>query len=177
MSRIAKYPVKLPKGVAVNVNRQEVAVKGPKGELKYAAHRLVEVVQTDGEIRVTTRSRDPKANMHAGTTRALLNNMVTGVSKGFEKKLELVGIGYRAQAQGKTLNLTVGYSHPVNFKVPEGITVQTPSQTEILIQGIDRQVVGQVAAVIRGFRPPDPYKGKGIRYANEQIILKEAKKK
>lgn len=177
MSRIAKYPVKLPKGVVVNIERQNVAVKGPKGELRYSAHRTVEVSQVDGALQVSIRSKDPQANAHAGTTRALLNNMVTGVTKGFEKKLELVGIGYRAQAQGKTLNLVVGYSHPVNFPVPAGITVQTPSQTEIVVTGIDKQMVGQVAAVIRAFRPPDAYKGKGVRYANEQIILKEAKKK
>lgn len=177
MSRVAKYPVVLPKGVAVTINRQDIAVKGPKGELKYSAHRLVEVLHEDGSLKVQTRSRDPQATAHAGTTRALLNNMVTGVTAGFEKKLELVGIGYRAQAQGKTLNLTVGFSHPVNFPVPDGITVQTPSQTEIVISGIDKQVVGQVAAVIRAFRPPDAYKGKGVRYADEQIVLKEAKKK
>lgn len=177
LSRIAKYPVKLPKGVTVSIDHQDIGVKGPKGELKYSAHTAVEVQQNDGALTVGVRSQDPEANAHAGTTRALLNNMVTGVTKGFEKKLELVGIGYRAQAQGKTLNLVVGYSHPINFPVPDGISVQTPSQTEIIVSGIDKQAVGQVAAVIRGFRPPDAYKGKGIRYANEQIILKEAKKK
>jgi large subunit ribosomal protein L6 len=177
MSRIAKYPVKVPKGVAVNIERQDIAVKGPKGELKYAAHRSVEVAEVDGALQVSVRTNDPLANAHAGTTRALLNNMVNGVTQGFEKKLELVGIGYRAQAQGKTLNLVIGYSHPVNYSIPAGITVQTPSQTEIVVTGIDKQMVGQIAAVIRAFRPPDAYKGKGIRYANEKIVLKEAKKK
>lgn len=177
MSRIAKYPVKLPDGVNVNIENQHVGVKGPKGQLEHSAHPFVQVVQEDGELRVQTKSRDPKAVAHAGTTRALLNNMVTGVSQGFEKKLELVGVGYRAQMQGKALNLTVGFSHPVNYPVPDDVTVETPSQTEIVVKGIDKQQVGQVAAVIRGFRPPDPYKGKGVRYANEQIILKEAKKK
>lgn len=177
VSRIAKYPVGIPKGVSVTIDHQDIGVKGPKGELSYTAHNFVEVSQGDAELKVRARSKDPRANAHAGTTRALLNNMVTGVTQGFEKKLELVGIGYRAQVQGKSLNLVVGYSHPIDFPVPEGITVQTPSQTEIVVSGIDKQAVGQVAAVIRGFRPPDAYKGKGVRYANEQIILKEAKKK
>jgi len=177
VSRIAKYPVNVPNGVAVTINHQDIGVKGPKGELNYTAHNFVEVRQDDGALNVRARSKDPHANAHAGTTRALLNNMVTGVTQGFEKKLELVGIGYRAQIQGKSLNLVVGYSHPIDFPIPEGITIQTPSQTEILVSGIDKQAVGQVAAVIRGFRPPDAYKGKGVRYANEQISLKEAKKK
>jgi large subunit ribosomal protein L6 len=176
MSRIEKNPVTVPSGVEVNINGQLVSVKGSKGSLEHNVHPTVEVKQEDSSIRVTMRDDNPEWAM-AGTTRALINNMVVGVSDGFEKKLELVGVGYRAQAQGKTLNLTLGFSHPVNYEVPEGITIETPSQTEIVVKGIDKQVVGQVAADIRSYRPPEPYKGKGVKYADEHIVRKEAKKK
>ncbi len=177
MSRVAKNPISIPAGVDVNVAGQDVSVKGPKGVASLNIHGDVSVVTEDGAIKFSPRSAAKTANALAGTMRALVNNMVTGVSAGFERKLSLVGVGYRAQAQGKTLNLTLGFSHPVVFEVPEGIIVETPSQTEILVKGVDKQVVGQVAADIRAYRPPEPYKGKGIRYADERIVLKEAKKK
>jgi len=154
-----------------------VRVKGPKGELRHVLNPQVEINVADGEARITSRTDAQSARAIAGTTRALLSNMVNGVSKGFERKLELVGVGYRAQAQGKKLNLTLGFSHPVAFPVPEGITIDTPSQTEIVIKGADKHKVGQVAADIRRYRPPEPYKGKGVRYAGEKVVLKEAKKK
>ena len=178
MSRVAKSPITLPKGVEVKINGQQVAVKGGKGSLELNAHDMVEV-QLDGDT-VTVRPKqegEQNAWAHAGTVRALLGNMVKGVSEGFEQKLELVGVGYRAQAQGKVLNLSLGFSHPVAFELPEGITAETPTQTEVVIRGVDKQLVGQVAANVRGFRPPEPYKGKGIRYAGEQVRRKEAKKK
>ncbi len=174
MSRIAKQPVSVPQGVEVRLDGQHVTVKGPKGTLELDVHESVEVRLEEGTVRVAPRNG---AWALAGTMRSLIDNMVTGVSRGFEKKLELVGVGYRAQAQGRKLNLSLGFSHPVEFEVPEGITIETPSQTEILIKGIDKQKVGQVAASIRALRPPEPYKGKGVRYADEQIIRKEAKKK
>ena len=174
MSRIAKQPVVVPKGVEVRVEGQRVAVKGPKGALELDVHESVEVRLEEGAVRVAPRNG---AWALAGTMRSLINNMVLGVSQGFEKKLELVGVGYRAQAQGRKLNLSLGFSHPVELEVPEGISVETPSQTEIVVKGIDKQQVGQVAAQIRALRPPEPYKGKGVRYADEQIIRKEAKKK
>lgn len=177
MSRVANSPIVLPKGVDVTISGQMVTVKGPKGTLQHSVPSSVKVTKEETGVQCTYNAADPTANMVAGTTRAILNNHVRGVSTGFEKKLELVGVGYRAQAQGKKLNLTLGFSHPVDFPVPAGITIETPSQTEIVIKGIDRQQVGQVAAVIRGYRSPDPYKGKGVRYANEVIVLKEAKKK
>ena len=177
MSRVAKKPVAIPSGVEVKLDGGAIAVKGAKGQLSFALHPDIEVVQEGGELKVKARSGGKQANAMAGTTRALVNNMVTGVSQGFEKKLTLVGVGYRAQVQGKTLNLTLGFSHPVNYPVPEGVTVETPSQTEVVVKGVDKQQVGQVAAEIRAYRPPEPYKGKGVRYADEQIILKEAKKK
>lgn len=177
MSRVAKKPVELPSGVEVSINGQDVSVKGSKGTLSLSVHSSVEVSQADNVLTFAPRSADKKANALAGTTRALLNNMVTGVSTGFERKLELVGVGYRAKAQGKTLNLTLGLSHPVNFESPEGITIETPSQTEIVVKGVDKQLIGQVCANIRAWRPPEPYKGKGIRYAGEHIVRKEAKKK
>jgi large subunit ribosomal protein L6 len=177
MSRVGKNPVELPKGVEVTVTGGSVKVKGPKGELVLALNPQVEVSVADGKAKVATVSTARTAPIVSGTTRALLANMVTGVTKGFERKLELVGVGYRAQAQGKKLNLTLGFSHPVSYPVPDGITVETPSQTEIVIKGIDRQKVGQVAAEIRRYRSPEPYKGKGVRYAGEQVVLKEAKKK
>jgi large subunit ribosomal protein L6 len=177
MSRVAKRPVVLAKGVTAELNAGAVTVKGPKGTLTLELNREVEVKQQDSELAVSARSGSRFANAMAGTTRALIANMVTGVSSGFERKLELVGVGYRAQAQGQKLNLTLGFSHPVEYSVPEGISVETPSQSEILVKGIDRQRVGQVAAELRRFRPPEPYKGKGVRYSDERIVLKEAKKK
>jgi large subunit ribosomal protein L6 len=177
MSRVAKMPVPLPKGVELTQASGKVRVKGPKGELSLLLSPEVEVKLVDGEARISSVTEAQRARAIAGTTRALLSNMVNGVSKGFERKLELVGVGYRAQAQGKKLNLTLGFSHPVAFPVPEGITIETPSQTEILIKGADKHKVGQVAADIRRYRPPEPYKGKGVRYAGEKVVLKEAKKK
>lgn len=177
LSRIAKNPIVIPSGVNVTIDGRTVTVKGPKGQLTVGVHQDVTVVQEENEIRCSIRHNSIMAKAMSGTARALINNMVTGVSKGYEKKLELVGVGYRAQAQGNKLNLTLGFSHPVNYPVPEGITVETPSQTEVVVKGVDKQQVGQVAAEIRGYRPPEPYKGKGVRYANETIILKEAKKK
>ena len=177
MSRIAKKPVVVPKGVEVAVNGSVLSVKGPKGKMELAVHEVVEVKSQDGTLVFAPRDAAQSSMALAGTTRALANNMVNGVSNGFEKKLELVGVGYRAQSQGKVLNLTLGFSHPVNFAVPEGITIETPSQTEIVVRGVDRQQVGQVAAKIRGYRPPEPYKGKGVRYSDEHVVRKEAKKK
>lgn len=175
MSRIAKNPVVLPKGVDVSVQGNHVEVKGPKGAMTYDVHETVEIKQEDGKLLFSARKHS--ADAMAGTMRSLVNNMVTGVSQGFEKKLELRGVGYRAQAQGKVLNLTLGFSHPVNYDIPEGVDIETPSQTEILVKGFDKQRVGQVAAEIRAYRPPEPYKGKGVRYADEHVSLKEAKKK
>lgn len=177
MSRVAKKPIELPSGVDVNVNGQVLSIKGPKGQFEYRIHDDVEVQKDEKVLNFAPRGGDDTFYAMAGTMRAVVNNMVTGVSQGFERKLELVGVGYRAQAQGKVLNLSLGYSHPINYEVPEGITVETPSQTEVVVKGADKQVVGQVAAEIRGFRPPEPYKGKGVKYAGEQIIRKEAKKK
>jgi len=161
----------------VSINGRTVTVKGSKGQLTLDLHQDVEVAQQENEIQCSVRHNSITAKAMSGTTRALISNMVTGVSQGYERKLELVGVGYRAQAQGKKLNLTLGFSHPVNYPVPDGITIETPSQTEIIVKGVDKQQVGQVAAEIRDYRPPEPYKGKGVRYANETIILKEAKKK
>jgi len=177
MSRVAKKPIELPKGVEITVNGTQVTVKGPKGSLQQKIHRLVEMKQDGSQLIFAARNDEPGAWAQAGTARALINNLVTGVSKGFERKLELVGVGYRAQAQGKVLNLTLGFSHPVNYAVPEGVTIETPSQTEIVVRGSDRQKVGQVAADIRAYRPPEPYKGKGVKYSDEVIMRKEAKKK
>ncbi len=177
MSRVAKVPVPLPKGVEVTQAGTTLRVKGPKGELSLALNPEVEVRVADGLAQVTSRSQAQSSRAQAGTARALLSNMVNGVAKGFERKLELVGVGYRAQAQGRKLNLTLGFSHPVVFAVPEGITIDTPSQTEIVIKGIDKHSVGQVAANIRRYRPPEPYKGKGVRYSGEKVVIKEAKKK
>ncbi|NCT67420.1 MAG: 50S ribosomal protein L6 [Rhodanobacteraceae bacterium] len=174
MSRVAKKPISLPKGVECQVKSDAITVKGPKGTLALAAPAGVDVAVDGGEIKLHARSAD--ATKMAGTARALINNMVTGVSEGYVRKLELVGVGYRAAMAGKDLNLTLGFSHPVVFKAPEGITIEVPAQTEILIKGADKQAVGEVAAKIRAFRPPEPYKGKGVRYSGEQITLKEAKK-
>jgi large subunit ribosomal protein L6 len=177
MSRVAKRPVPLTKDVTVEVTPNALTVKGPKGSLSMPLRPEVEVTQADGNLSVMVRSGGRVANAMAGTTRALIQNMVTGVTAGFERKLELVGVGYRAQAQGDKLNLTLGFSHPVVYAVPDGISIETPSQSEILVKGIDRQRVGQVAAELRRFRPPEPYKGKGVRYSDERVVLKEAKKK
>ena len=176
MSRIANSPVILPSGVDVNISGQQVTVKGSKGELNHLVHSSVNVEQVDNSLKFKSTNESKSANALAGTTRALLQNIVTGVSEGFERKLTIVGVGYRAQVQGKILNLTLGFSHPVNFEIPEGISIETPSQTEVVVKGIDKQRVGQVAANIRAYRPPEPYKGKGVRYADEHIIRKEAKK-
>ncbi|MEJ2643787.1 MAG: 50S ribosomal protein L6 [Gammaproteobacteria bacterium] len=177
MSRVAKKPIQIPSGVEVSVDGQAVTVKGPKGTLVHEVHESVNLQREDNVLNFEPRVANPRGWAFAGTTRALINNMVAGVSTGFERKLELVGVGYRAQAQGKTLNLTLGYSHPINFEIPEGITIETPSQTEVVVRGTDKQQVGQVAAKIRGFRAPEPYKGKGVKYSDEVIIRKEAKKK
>jgi len=178
MSRIAKKPITIPSGVDVKIDGQTVTVKGGKGQLQQVVSDLVEIARNDAnELVVSVRDDNKESWAMAGTARALVNNLVTGVSQGFEKKLQLVGVGYRAQAQGKVLNLTLGFSHPVNYELPEGVTAETPSQTEILVKGIDKQKVGQVAAEIRAYRPPEPYKGKGVRYFDEHVVRKEAKKK
>jgi large subunit ribosomal protein L6 len=176
MSRIANAPVSLPNGVEVTLDGNLIKVKGSKGELEWNAHQLVSVAQEDAQLKVSANDSSKNAIALAGTTRALINNMVTGVSQGFEKKLTIIGVGYRAQAQGQKLNLTLGFSHPVVYEVPEGIKVETPSNTEIVVSGIDKQKVGQVAAEIRAYRPPEPYKGKGVRYDDEHVVMKEAKK-
>ncbi len=177
MSRVAKKPISVSKGIEITINGKEVSVNGPKGLEKITLHDLVSVKTEDNEIRVSPIDDSDLANAIAGTSRALLQNMLIGVTAGYEKKLTLVGVGYRAQIQGENLNLTLGFSHPVNFPMPKGITIETPQQTEIVIKGIDKQLVGQVAANIRRYRPVEPYKGKGIRYADEKITLKETKKK
>lgn len=178
MSRIAKKALTLPKGVEVSISGQSLKVKGSKGAFDFAVHDAVEVSQEDNVLKFKSKREGDSAGWAlAGTTRALANNMVIGVSQGFEKKLQLVGVGYRAQAQGSKLNLSLGFSHPVVHDMPEGITVETPSQTEILIRGSDKQKVGQVAAEIRAYRPPEPYKGKGVKYSDEVILRKETKKK
>ena len=177
MSRIAKASITVPSGVEVKIDGQHVSVKGPKGALEMDVHPDAVVSIEEGVISVRPADGVKNGWAMAGTMRALVNNMVVGASQGFQKKLELVGVGYRAQAKGKVLNLTLGFSHPVDYPVPEGITIETPSQTEVVVSGSDKQKVGQVAAEIRSFRPPEPYKGKGVRYADERIIRKEAKKK
>ncbi|MGB5621632.1 MAG: 50S ribosomal protein L6 [Gammaproteobacteria bacterium] len=177
MSRVAKKPITLAKGVELKVDGNSVTVKGPKGSLSLDLQPRIAVEQGPEGVQISAASADRKLQAMAGTTRALLANMVTGVSDGFERKLELKGVGYRAQSKGKVLNLTLGFSHPVDYAIPEGITVETPSQTEVVVKGIDKQVVGQVAAEIRAYRPPEPYKGKGVRYADERVVIKEAKKK
>ena len=177
MSRVANSPVEIPKGVETNVSDTEILVKGSKGNLRLELHNSVAVAH-DGEIlSISAKDGSRQANAMAGTFRSLINNMMLGVSLGFVKKLELQGVGYRAKAEGKKINITVGYSHPINYQLPEGVSADTPSQTEIVISGADKQLVGQVAAEIRDFRPPEPYKGKGIRYADERVFRKEAKKK
>ncbi len=177
MSRIAKEPVELPKGVEFKQDGNVVTLKGGKGSLSLELNSEVQLSQEENTLSVAARSGSRFAAAMSGTTRALLANMVHGVSEGFVRKLELVGVGYRAQAQGNKLNLTLGFSHPVVYDVPEGVTVETPSQTEVVVAGSDKQKVGQVASEIRRFRPPEPYKGKGVRYSDERVVRKEAKKK
>ena len=175
MSRVAKNPVQLPSGVEVKISGKDLTIKGGKGSLELSVSEGIQVSQDDNVLTFTYDSDKLKAM--AGTTRALVNNMVKGVTKGWEKKLVLNGVGYRAKVTGKSVNLTVGLSHPVDYKLPEGVTAESPSQTEVVVKGIDKQAVGQAAAEIRSFRPPEPYKGKGIRYADEYVRRKEAKKK
>ena len=175
MSRVAKNPVDLPSSVEVKMNGRHIQVKGPKGELSLNLHSTVDMVHEGNQIRLAA-STDDSAMAMAGTMRALVSNMVTGVSVGYEKKLTIVGVGYRAQAQGNSLNLSLGFSHPVVYQFAKGVSVETPSQTEIVVSGTDKQLVGQTAAEIRRFRPPEPYKGKGVRYADEQVRRKQAKK-
>ncbi|MBE0473294.1 50S ribosomal protein L6 [Rhodoferax sp.] len=177
MSRIAKMPVTIPAGVEVTVGEQNVSVKGVGGLLTLKQNTLVKISSDAGNLSFSAANETREADAMAGTMRQLVNNMVVGVSKGFERKLSLIGVGYKAQATGSKLNLTVGYSHPVNIDMPAGITVATPTPTEVLIKGADRQRVGQIAAEIRAVRPPEPYKGKGIRYADEKVAIKETKKK
>lgn len=174
MSRIAKAPIELPSGVEIKVSGAEVSVKGPKGNLVQVLHPNVSLEQEDNTI--TVKPANDASIPMAGTYRSLVNNMVVGVSDGFEKKLTLVGVGYRAQMQGSKLTLALGYSHPIEYAAPEGITIEAPSQTEIVVKGCDKQKVGQVASEIRAFRPPEPYKGKGVRYSDERVVRKEAKK-
>lgn len=176
MSRIANNPVVIPEGVDVSVKGAEVKIKGDKGELAHTIHPAVTLSQEDNQLRLAAKSGTKSVRALAGTTRAVLQNMVTGVSDGFEIKLDITGVGYRAQAQSGVLNLTLGFSHPVNIDIPPGIAIETPSQTEIIVKGADKQKVGQVAANIRSHRPPEPYKGKGVRYSDEQVLRKEAKK-
>jgi large subunit ribosomal protein L6 len=177
MSRVAKKPIDIPAGVEVKLDGKSVAVKGPKGASRFNVHRHVRVSQDGATLVFESKPAQDPGMMMAGTMRALLGNVLTGVSRGFERKLELVGVGYRAQVRGKTLSLSLGFSHPIDFPIPEGVSIETPSQTEVIVKGVDKQLVGHVAAQIRAFRPPEPYKGKGVKYAGERIIRKEAKKK
>lgn len=177
MSRVGKMPIAIPQGVDVAINADKISVKGAQGTLNLAVNPLVTVKNEDGKLTFAPVNESAQADAMSGTMRALVNNMVTGVSKGFERKLTLVGVGFRAAAQGQKLNLQIGFSHPVSKEMPAGITVTTATPTEIVIKGADRQVVGQVAAEVRAIRPPEPYKGKGIRYAEERVVLKETKKK
>ena len=177
MSRVGKMPVAVPDGVTVEIKQDQISVKGKTRTLSLALTTLVKVESKDGKLSFTPIDESREANAMSGTFRQLVNNMVVGVTRGFEKKLSLVGVGYKAAAQGNKLNLAVGYSHPVNIEMPEGVEVKTPTPTEIVVSGADRQVVGQIAAEIRAVRPPEPYKGKGIRYADEKITIKETKKK
>ncbi|WP_419533425.1 50S ribosomal protein L6 [Endozoicomonas sp.] len=177
MSRVAKSPVAIPAGVEIKRNGQILVIKGSKGQLELVVHNNVEVAQEENVLTFAPRDGAKHSRTLAGTTRALVNNMVTGVTAGFEKKLQLVGVGYRAAAKGNSLTLNLGFSHPVEYELPKGVTCETPNQTEILVRGIDKQLVGQVAAEIREFRRPEPYKGKGVRYADERVRRKEAKKK
>ena len=177
MSRVGKMPVTVPQGVDVSITAEQISIKGGNGTLVRAANALVNVKQDGATLLFEPANDSAAAGAMSGTMRALVNNMINGVTKGFEKKLTLVGVGFRAQAQGQKLNLQIGFSHPVVKDMPAGVKVETPTQTEIVIKGADRQAVGQVAAEVRAIRPPEPYKGKGIRYANERVVLKETKKK
>ncbi|MCP2040028.1 large subunit ribosomal protein L6 [Neisseria sp. HSC-16F19] len=177
MSRVAKNPVTVPAGVEVKFGTDTLTVKGKNGELSMPLHQEVKVALEDGQLTFAAADESNKARALSGTVRALVSNMVKGVSEGFEKKLQLIGVGYRAQAQGQTLNLALGFSHPIEYPLPAGVSAATPSQTEIVITGADKQAVGQVAAEIRAFRPPEPYKGKGVRYVGEHVVMKETKKK
>jgi large subunit ribosomal protein L6 len=177
MSRVAKNPVVVPKGVEVTLAGQRLSVKGPKGNFQYDVHPLVTLTHADGQLRFQRTNDSSMARAVSGTMRALVSNMVTGVTKGFEKKLTIIGVGFRAAVQGKKLNLTLGYSHPIAYAIPDGVTIEAPDQTNLVVKGANKQLVGQVAAEIRGFRPPEPYKGKGVRYTDEIIVRKEAKKK
>ena len=177
MSRIADNPVAVPSGVDIKVDGQQVCASGPKGALEMRVHPKVQVLQEDGQLRVKAHVADKGVRALAGTSRSLLNNMVRGVSQGFERRLQLQGVGYRANIKGSALTLQLGFSHPVEYQLPEGISAATPSQTEIVLSGVDKQLLGQVSAEIRSFRPPEPYKGKGVRYAEERVRHKEAKKK
>lgn len=177
MSRIAKKPIEMPPGVNLTIDGQNISAKGPKGELSVTVHSNVAFEHKDNILTFKPANDQKGAVAMTGTMRSLVNNLVNGVNQGYEKKLNLVGVGYRAQVKGKVLNLSLGFSHPVEYQAPEGITIETPSQTEIIVSGCDKQKVGQVSAEIRAFRPPEPYKGKGVKYADEQIIRKDAKKK
>lgn len=177
MSRVANQPIPMPSGVTFSRVDGAISIKGGKGEMKHCLHHLVKLEQTDTALLISPINDSIAANAQAGTARSILNNMVIGVDKGFEKKLSLVGVGYRAKVSGKLIELTLGFSHPVKHQLPEGVTAETPSQTEIVVKGIDKQQVGQVAAELRAYRPPEAYKGKGVRYADERIKLKETKKK
>ena len=177
MSRIAKAPVSIPAGVEIKLDGNSLTVKGVKGLLSHSLHPVVSLNIVDNILQVVWDQDDKKATAQAGTARAILNNMVTGVSTGFEKKLTLIGVGYRAQAKDNFLSLSLGFSHPVDYLVPAGISIETPTQTEIVVRGTDKQLVGEVSAKIRAYRPPEPYKGKGVRYADEHVVRKEAKKK
>lgn len=177
MSRVANSPVEVPAAVSVTLKGQDLTVKGSKGTLALTVHGNVEVKQDGNVLSFSARDGAKQSRALAGTTRALVNNMVVGATDGFEKKLQLVGVGYRVKAEGKTVNLSLGFSHPVNYSLPEGVTAETPSQTDLVLKSADKQLLGQVAAEIRAFRPPEPYKGKGVRYADENVRRKEAKKK
>jgi large subunit ribosomal protein L6 len=177
MSRVGKSPIAMPEGAVATISSEQISVKGPLGTLVQSLNELITVKQADGVLNVDVVNDSREANALSGTVRALINNMVIGVTKGFEKKLSLVGVGYRAQAQGDKLTMALGFSHPIVHQMPEGVTCATPSQTEILIKGVDKQKVGQVAAEVRAYRSPEPYKGKGVRYADEVVKLKETKKK
>ncbi len=177
MAKAWKDPVAIPSGIEVSIDGESITVKGAKGVLEQPLHPVVEVSVEDGRLLFAPRGEERSSIAMTGTIRALLRNMMQGVAQGFEKKLQLVGVGYRAQVQGQKLSLNLGFSHPIDYPVPEGIAIETPSQTEVVVKGVDKQKVGQVAAEIRAFRPPEPYKGKGVRYADEHVVRKEAKKK
>lgn len=177
MSRVAKAPVTLPKGVEVTINGQQIEVKGARGSLGHTLNGLVDVKNDNGVLSFSPRETSQAGWMQTGTARAVVNNLVIGVSAGFERKLQLIGVGYKAQAKGKVLSLALGYSHPIEYALPEGVTAETPTPTEIILKSSNKQLLGQVAANVRGYRPPEPYKGKGVRYADETVLRKEAKKK